>query len=204
MREINQTNYHELEFNFEGIIVGIPQVIGFDSELYFIKQQTDYDTDENIYYMSGYNKEDETINGISHDSIPFSLNKVFDNWDEMKYYQFKDLKEFCTFYFHQSNLNNFKSYNTKVEVHTTLPDKEWIHEKCGTNTPPTSIPTKPSVGNKKHNITRREQLKDVIEYLHQYEHVCDLRDKARTGSISMIDYTQAISDLEDWLNEVVK
>lgn len=41
-------------------------------------------------------------------------------------------------------------------------DKEWIHEKCGTNTPPTSVPEHPSKGNKKSSLLDINGLNDEI------------------------------------------
>lgn len=49
--------------------------------------------------------------------------------------------------------------------------------------------------------TRREKLKDVIEYIKRYENICDLRDKVRSTTGKREDYLQAIKDLEDWLDE---
>ena len=52
------------------------------------------------------------------------------------------------------------------EFYGTMEDKEWIHEKCGTNTPPKVAPEKPSVGNKKKSDLRtKEEIEQKITEL---------------------------------------
>lgn len=52
------------------------------------------------------------------------------------------------------------------EFYGTMEDKEWIHEKCNTNTPPKTAPEKQSVGNKKKSDLRtREEIEQKITEL---------------------------------------
>ena len=50
--------------------------------------------------------------------------------------------------------------------------KQWIQEKCNTNTPPTSVPEHPSKGNCKCNChkkqKRKDKYKDIIEFVKLY------------------------------------
>ena len=51
-------------------------------------------------------------------------------------------------------------------LYGTMEDKEWIHEKCNTNTPPKSVPIHPSVGNKKKSDLRtKEEIEQKITEL---------------------------------------
>ena len=52
------------------------------------------------------------------------------------------------------------------EFYGTMEDKEGIHEKCGTNTPPKTTPEKPSVGDKKKSDLRtKEEIEQKITEL---------------------------------------
>lgn len=51
-------------------------------------------------------------------------------------------------------------------LYGSMDDKEWIHEKGGTNTPPKVTPEKPSVGNKKKSDLRtKEEIEQKITEL---------------------------------------
>lgn len=102
MKEITEENYKNIEFNFEGIVVGVPKVdLYFNADLYFIKQKVDYDTDKRYYITCGYNQEDETINGLSPDRLETNIENTFNCFSQMNYYQFEDMKEFCEWYLHK-------------------------------------------------------------------------------------------------------
>ena len=56
-------------------------------------------------------------------------------------------------YNRSSNSGNNKTNSKKPEgrIRVANDNKQWITEKCGTNTPPPTPPQSPSTGNKKKN-----------------------------------------------------
>lgn len=319
MKRIAEKDLDNLKFN--GIIVSVPKNIkdGQHDDIAFVLECNYFTNGKHGYKEPGEGDCTSSFYNICYnmDCLPnglwmnatcrFTIEHSF-KFDSYDYYKFESMTDFCVWYLRRQT--------------TDKEDKNWIQEKCGTNTPPTSVPEKTFVGNKKkddvyetinklhisesekislyqqikqrekhsdyimklhneiandvlrnelHDInkvmiywdlynnpetdeklrklieeewpefkerppehyvrtigedgkpectrlmskdeirekinpgwnTRREKLKDVIEYLHKYEHVCDLRDKVRNGSIPRIEYTQTIADLEDWLDEEI-
>lgn len=96
--------------------------------------------------------------------------------------------------------------------------KEWIQEKCNTNMPPTSVPERPSIGNKKHRVAykykvkKSEYYKDIIKYI-------DLRCRLEAAHIELdnadgefeakyqIECAHEVevlsAKIKEWLNEEV-
>lgn len=49
-----------------------------------------------------------------------------------------------------------------------MEDKDWIQEKCNTNKPPTEVPKKPSIGNRKKStvtVTKAKFYHDILTYI---------------------------------------
>ena len=68
-------------------------------------------------------------------------------------------------------------------------DKEWIHEKCGTNTPPKTAPKHPSIGNK--SIKRRmSKVKDYDKYIKS------LQEEAEELHIQLLNMSCDLSALK--------
>ena len=97
-------------------------------------------------------------------------------------------------------------------------EKEWIHEKCGTNTPPKNVPTYRSKGNKLKNSNEKLQLisndeikeilnpewkkrknkyKDIIKYIKLY---FDYR-MAEMNHKTVHEIKPLYDKVEEWLNE---
>lgn len=221
MKEITKDNYKDLEYNFEGIVVAYPKVdLYFNAEFYFIKQKIDYKTDKRYYITCGYNEEDKTCNGLAPDGLETIIENAFNCWSQMNYYQFDDMKEFCDWYLHKDDKLH-QALEQFVEDTKKFYEKDWIHEKGNTNTPPSTVPKQPSKGNKlmcqdevrdKINPewnTRRQQLQDVLKLL-------ELRDRRQSTldtllnakEPSLVEHLQNQLDrddkrIEDFLNEKI-
>jgi len=216
MREIIKDNYKMLEYNWGGIIVAYPKInLFFNADFYFIKQQINYETNERTYYYSGVNQEDE-VSEIAPDWKKQDFESCFKDWENLKYYQFENMEDFCNWYIHKDD-------KLKESIKQFLKDtddfyaetEEWTTEKCGTNTPPKVIPKTPSVGNKKkennstHN-TNKEKYKDIIQYIETRLSMFSTVEVAKTEKdyykkqlyLHMIEQRQA--EIDKWLNEEVQ
>ena len=82
--------------------------------------------------------------------------------------------------------------------------KEWIQEKCNTNTPPTTVPTHPSQGNCKCNChqkqKRKEKYKDILEYIEMYVKWALM---SREPNITISEIKPLYDKVQDWLEEEV-
>ena len=115
---------------------------------------------------------------------------------------------------------SIKEFKEKVDkFYGTMEDKEWIHEKCGTNTPPTTVPKHPSKGNKLYSQdeireklnpgwkTRREKYSDIIELIEKIvDHKIQqfvLNEKIRkTDREVFVKISKEINNqFERWLDE---
>lgn len=127
MKEITEQNYKQLEYNWGGIIIAYPRVaLYFNADFYFIKQKINYDTDERTYFYSGVNKEDE-VSELSPDWHKKDFESCFGNWNEIKYYQFENIDEFCNWYVHKDDkikesidkfIKETKEFEEKQHFHT--------------------------------------------------------------------------------------
>lgn len=153
-----------------------------------------YGCDNSSFYHVAYNMSclpnGLWMNATSRFTIEHSFR--FDSYD---YYKFDDMEEFCIWFLQRSNYEIWStSGDLRGQIHEIEPrkettakistykkikeDKEWIHEKCGTNTPPTSVPKHPSKGNKpKMNTssTRLERLKEVQEYVQKVMNIAEIK-----------------------------
>ena len=68
-------------------------------------------------------------------------------------------------------------------------DKEWIHEKCGTNTPPKEAPKQRSLG----NVLRAPKLKSVKDYDF---YINSLREEAEALHIKLLDMSCDLSSIK--------
>jgi len=189
MKEITQENYQQLEYNWEGIIIAYPKVDLYWNAGFYVYKQELNEKNEYIYKCCGYSKEDSVYDGFSGDWSKKDFESCFGNWDKLTYYQFKDLKEFCEWYLHKDDKLH-QALEQFVEDTKKFYEKDWIHEKGNTNTPPSTVPKQPSKGNKlmsqdevrdKINPgwnTRRAKLQDVLKLL-------ELRD-LRQNTIDML------------------
>ena len=147
MKEITKDNYKDLEYNWNGIIIAYPKIdLYWNAEFYIYKQELDKDNNY-VYKCSGYNKEDSPYDGFSGDWSKKDFESCFGNWDRLNYYQFEDLKEFCEWYLHKDDKLH-QALEQFVEDTKKFYEKDWIHEKGNTNTPPSTVPKQPSKGNK--------------------------------------------------------
>ncbi len=228
MRKINSKNLAELKVDFSGIVVGIPkESSSYAGDFYIVEKKIGYLSESPEFLVNVY-----FDNSLMANRRFQSFEEIFVGNKETDFYCFDSMEEFCIWYL-QSNKYEICSTSgdlkgkeeklypgvkhEKVEVEDDpalssnevvcgdKKDKEWIHEKCGTNTPPTSIPEKPSVGNKKKDLnkinkeiiywemyndpntdetrekinpgrnTRRTQLKDVIYYINERNFLDALR-----------------------------
>ena len=82
--------------------------------------------------------------------------------------------------------------------------KEWIQEKCNTNTPPTTVPTHPSQGNCKCNChqkqKRKDKYKDILEYIEMYVKWALM---SREPNITISEIKPLYDKVQDWLEEEV-
>ena len=75
-------------------------------------------------------------------------------------------------------------------------DKEWVHEKCGTNTPPKTAPKHPSIGNK--GIKRRvSTAKDYDKYIKS------LQEEVEQLHIQLLDVSCNLSALKKQLEVAI-
>lgn len=190
MREITKDNYKQLEYNWGGIIVAYPKVdLFFNADFYFIKQKINYETDERIYFYSGVNQEDE-VSEISPDWKKQDFESCFSDWENLKYYQFENMEDFCNWYIHR--------YDEAIKQ---------FNELCNTSF---KNFTSDNINgyNKPKEITRKDKLKDIIEYT---EKRLDLFWQQINDKFSMRTYTfdneQFLKDkqaFKDWLEEPCK
>ena len=204
MEEITRENYREF-YDFSGIIVAVPKF----SNKYFFLYGYGYEYREPeclkdtcyslICYASGeFDKE-----GVL-DVSNLKEEYLFSDFDVLSYYHFKNFEEFCVWYLEQKGKEVYNGYGKEDRVEVE-PKKEWIHEKCGTNTPPTNTPEHPNK-NITYKTTRREQLKDVIKLI-QYHQKLEgiLRAIDEYPTPSLFDEEEEVRhELNKWLNEEVK
>lgn len=96
---------------------------------------------------------------------------------------------------------------TKKKVTKKVEEKEWIHEKGGTNTPPTSVPEKPPVGNKK-KAEEKELEFNVSEIIKWTDEECASKDKELHFSVasvrdifkSLVAVNEKLSNTQENLN----
>lgn len=68
-------------------------------------------------------------------------------------------------------------------------DKEWVHEKCGTNTPPKEAPKQRSLG----NVLRAPRLKSVKDY---DSYINSLKEEAEALHIRILDMSCDLSSIK--------
>ena len=74
-------------------------------------------------------------------------------------------------------------------LYGTMEDKEWIHEKGNTNTPPKTVPEKPSVGNKKKSDLRtREEIEQKILELRTALKYADIQRAKIIGKLEGLEW----------------
>lgn len=178
MQRITEKDLDTLKF--DGIIVSVPRDVedGQHNDISFIVECNYYTNGKHGYEEPGAGADESSFYHICHNTsnLPFGLwmnatsrftiEHVF-RFDSYDYYKFDSLVEFCEWYLQRNKYEVWipsgdlkgkvkeikPRKETTAEINTYKKvNKEWIHEKCGTNTPPTSVPEKPSVGNKKKVI----------------------------------------------------
>lgn len=184
MYEITKDNYKDIDFN--GVIISVPRerlkheltqdfCLHFECA-YYTKgehgyKEPGYSPDNSSFFSIWYGDEDMP-NGFGFNSTSrLPWDEKYLHFNNVRYYKFKDMEEFCTWYLQNKNYevwsyssdNDLKGKIHNIEATSSInQDKEWIHEKCGTNTPPTSVPKHPSKGNKKSSSLDINQLNDEI------------------------------------------
>jgi hypothetical protein len=152
MRKLNEKDAQDWSYNDgQGILVAVPKDrLGEKSELYFLTSDK-FNCDD-----IALNTEDET-NGLT--TGDFMLNLL-----EYDLFLCDDMREFCEWYLRSSRIQaDIKTLVSRNPVKLNKEDKEWIHEKCGTNTPPPFAPEHPSKGNKQQPINIPRELPKEIQ-----------------------------------------
>lgn len=147
MKQITKENYTSIEKDFEGIIVAYPKIDLYSNAEFYMYGYYINNENKFRYQCTAYNMEDGCIDGIS--SFKTSFVNLFNDFEHYDYYQFENFKELCEWYLNEDKKFNEMIDKTKQQFKSF--EKEWIHEKCGTNTPPPFAPEHPSKGNKKPN-----------------------------------------------------
>lgn len=171
MVEITEENLNDLKF--DGIVIkaysdGNIQFVfecawRTDGKRSYIKAGQCESHDSSFYSLSYDPKSEYCNKGVYfNSSTRLSFNLMFEDFNKRSYklYKFDTMEEFCKWY-----LDYIKPQEQKT----------WSQEKCGTNTPPTCIPEKPSVGNKKKQA-RREKYKDILTILELNDFIHDTKD----------------------------
>ena len=92
-----------------------------------------------------------------------------------------------------------------------MEDKDWIQEKCNTNKPPTEVPKKPSIGNrKKSTVTKAKFYHDILTYIEaRLGLIQALQDASETKDhyrrqlyLHIVEQRQ--QEIDRWLNEEVE
>ena len=185
MRKIKKEDLETLKF--DGIIVSVPRDIeeGQHNDISFIVECNYYTNGKHGYEEPGAGADESSFYHICHNTsnLPFGLwmnatsrftiEHIF-RFDSYDYYKFDSLTEFCIWYLQRNKYEVWipsgdlkgkvkeikPRKETTAEINTYKKvNKEWIHEKCGTNTPPTSVPEHPSKGNKKKLFSEAEEQK---------------------------------------------
>lgn len=186
MREITKDNYKQLEYNWGGIIVAYPKVdLFFNADFYFIKQKINYETDERIYFYSGVNQEDE-VSEISPDWKKQDFESCFKDWENLKYYQFENMEDFCNWYIHRYD-KAIKQFKEMCDISLNAFDTSDIT----------------IYANKRKIIKRKDKLKDIIEYT---EKRLDLFWKQINQYFGSLDKEEVLKErqyLDNWLGEEI-
>lgn len=187
MKKLTKQDLPDLQF--EGIIVSVPRDIqeGQHDDISFIVECNYYTNGKHGYKEPGYGADNSSFYHVAYNmdclrnglwmnaTSRFTIEHSF-RFDSYDYYKFDDMEEFCTWYLQQKdreiwiNDGENKALVHNINARNSInQNKEWIHEKCGTNTPPTSVPEKPSIGNKKKD-------KDSYELTDEYKNCEDIFD----------------------------
>lgn len=179
MIEITKDNYKDIDFN--GVIISVPRehlkeeltqdfCLHFECA-YYTKGEHGYKEcghlpSRSSFFSIWYGDEDMP-NGFGFNSTSrLPWDEKYLHFNNVRYYKFKDMVEFCAWYLQQKDRelwiddgeNKRLVPNIGARISTNQ-NKEWIQEKCGTNTPPTSVPKQPSKGNKKSSLLDINELK---------------------------------------------
>lgn len=173
MIEITKDNYKDIDFN--GVIISVPRKhlkdeLTQDFSLHFEcayrtqgkhgYKEPGHNPDSSSFFSIWYGDNDMP-NGFGFNSTSrLPWEEEYLHFNNVKYYKFNDMIEFCTWYLQQNGReiwiddgeNKARVHNIDLKISINK-DKEWIHEKCGTNTPPTKVPIIPKY------ILNEEQLK---------------------------------------------
>ena len=178
MQRITEKDLDTLKFDGIIVSVPRDVEDGQHNDISFITECNYYTNGKHGYEEPGHGADNSSFYHICYnmDCLPFGLwmnatsrftiehSFRFDSYD---YYKFDSLVEFCEWYLQRNKYEVWipsgdlkgkvkeikprKETTAEINIYKKVDktNKEWIHEKCGTNTPPTSVPEKPSVGNKK-------------------------------------------------------
>ena len=154
------TKFDLSNLTFDGIMVGVNNE---DKSLTFVVECAYYTKGHHGYPKPGHNPSTSSFFNISYDTkyLPnglffnstsrLPLDPSFFDFLLYDYYKFDDMKEFCTWY-----LQSIKE------------EKDWIHEKCNTNTAPKDVPKQPSVGNKNKKYSELDERNTELVYYDIY------------------------------------
>lgn len=167
MIEITENNYKCIKCN--GVIIGVPKSenLGYKFSIYFEcasrsdgkhgypKQGMWFTGDSKNFYAIAYDMDYYLKNGFYFDSSSRTSWTNCFNFDKVRYYQFKDFKEFCIWYL---QCNYYKISQTKIE------GEECVPKVIPVNTEEQTCPKHSSMENKK-KIKRKDKYKDILEII---------------------------------------
>lgn len=233
MIEITKDNYKDIDFN--GVIISVPREHLKDEltqEFCFHFECAYYTKGEHGYKTPGHNPNKSSFFSIWYgdEDMPngFGFNSTCRlPWDEkylhfnnVRYYKFNNMQEFCVWYLETNKYFEKSDYGKWKE------QKEWIQEKCNTNTPPTSVPECPSKGNIRKispdvksnepllwngeeyiglKVKRKHRLKEVQQYVQKVMNIADIKNSYEKTNDPR--YKEKLEeqqkDLLSWLEEEV-
>lgn len=187
MIKITKDNYKSLEHEWYGLVVAIPLIPDYDSDMYLYSKYINHNNEEE-YHRVDWNKENSSAFSTCQ---LVRFNEVFHNFENFKWFHFQSLDEFFTWCVKgmgykierpetkveeeqiypkvehkefevedgstisydkivydkkellQDLQQDFAYHNKKpmsIDTWNNNQDKEWIHEKCGTNPVPNITP----------------------------------------------------------------
>ena len=192
MLEITKDNYKDIDFN--GVIISVPRehlkgelnhdfCLNFECAYYtqgkYGYKERGYHPDKSSFYKIWYGGDD-IPNGFGFNStsrLPWDEEYMYFN--NVRYYKFKDMEEFCTWYLQQKG----------AEIWTCSGElKGKVQEITSTQPLP--------------KTRRIDRLSEVMQYLDKTNKIKELTQEVIRGS-STEELNTAVEDLNNWLEEEV-
>lgn len=196
---LTEDNYEEYNTKL-GIIVIVPK---YAKRLYL------YTTNGITYKGISYDLEFNTFD----ERVEDNYENLFDSFNVEEYYYFKDLKEFCEWFLQNQICLKDEKLKRLLEIQNSGIPQHYFQDEINELMKPEKVKenklySQEEIRKKinpeyKINQTRRDILKDVIEYIHKRENISILSHGVREGITKREDLNIAVAQLEDWLDETV-